>query len=203
MLSSLQIQIALFFFFGLVLICWGLLIFILLTFPVLVSLPARYHLISEFFTGVSTKWALPFSLGYRFYFNKLYCCFPWQISRTTQKRMCTSVFPSKPFKFSTRIFFSALSSHINSHFLGTDGSVYSSSHNYIYNLHHCVSACMQNIKLVSFKYRFDVLLTFVIVTVLDVRRSGCDWYLIWLVQCSRSKVLICQSTMLTAFSPIS
>lgn len=164
------------FFFGFVLICCDLVIFTLLTSAVLVPLSTRYLLISEFFTDVSTRWALPFRLGYRFGFNKLYSCFPWQISKTTQKRMYASLFPSKPCKFSSRFFSSALSSHINSHFLGTDRSVYSSSHNYIYNLHHCVSACMQNTKPVSFKYRLDVLLTFVIVTVLEVRRV---W--LWLI----------------------
>lgn len=71
--SSLQIQITLVLDF--VLICWDLLIFILLTFPFLVPLHARYHLISEFFTNISTRWALPFSLRYMFYFNKLYWIF--------------------------------------------------------------------------------------------------------------------------------
>lgn len=86
--------------------------------------------------------------------------------------MCTGLFPSKSFKFSSRVFFSALLSHISSHFLGTDKSVCSSSHNYIYNLHHCVSACMQNTKLVSFKYRLDVLFTFVIAAVLEEELDG-------------------------------
>lgn len=53
LLSSLQIQITLVLDF--VLICRDLLIFILLTFPFLVPLPARYHLISEFFTNISTR----------------------------------------------------------------------------------------------------------------------------------------------------
>lgn len=55
-----------------------------------------YHLISEFFTGVSARGALLFPLGYRFYFNKLYWWFPWQKRKTTWKRMCTSLFSSKP-----------------------------------------------------------------------------------------------------------
>lgn len=81
--------------------------------------------------------------------------------------MCTSLFPSQPFKFSSSFFFQLCCLTLNNHFLGADGYVYSPSHNYICNLHRCVSVCMQNTKLVSFKYRLDVLLTFVIVTVLE------------------------------------
>lgn len=51
-LSSLEIQIT---FFGFVLICWHLLIFTLITFPLLFPLPARYHLISELFTDVCAR----------------------------------------------------------------------------------------------------------------------------------------------------
>lgn len=66
-----------------------LFLFILLTFPVLALLPASLHTISEFSTDVSARGALPFPLGYRFYFNKLYWWFPWQKSETAWKRMCS------------------------------------------------------------------------------------------------------------------
>lgn len=103
LLSSLQIQITLVLDF--VLICRDLLIFILLTFPFLVPLPARYHLISEFFTNISTRWALPFPLCYRFCFNKLYWIF---IDREVNqpKRECVLVcFLPNLLSFQAEIFF--------------------------------------------------------------------------------------------------
>lgn len=60
-----------------------------------VTCQLTYHLISEFFTDVSARGALPFPLGCRFCFNRLYWWFPWQKSETTWKRMCTSLFPCK------------------------------------------------------------------------------------------------------------
>lgn len=64
---------------------------------------------------------------------------------------------------------------------------------------------MQNTKLFFFfKDRLDVLPTFVIVTVLEEKLGGLAVIDTWFDEsCAPGvEVLICQSTMLTAFSPV-
>ena len=82
-----------------------------------------YHLISECFTGVSARVALPFTFGYRFFF--LTNCIDDFLDRKVKQheRECALVcfLPSlflRRNKLWKRSFVSALLSHINGHFTG-------------------------------------------------------------------------------------